>query len=129
MLTMQFWAGVFGGLTLMMALIFGEAASISVVDPTWPSLYEWLMLALLGAIGTSGHLLIVGAFSRASPSILAPFQYLEILGATLLGVLIFGEFPGLATWLGIGIIVASGLYVFHRERRLSRVIVPMVDQP
>ncbi len=128
-LTMQVWAGVFGGLTLLIALVFGEAASVDIVDPTWPSLYEWLMLALLGLIGTSGHLLIVGAFSRASPSILAPFQYLEILGATLLGVLIFGEFPGLATWFGIGIIVASGLYVFHRERRLSNETIARIDQP
>lgn len=127
-LTMQLWAGIFGGLTLLIALIVGEVATISVIDPTWPSAYEWVMLALLGVIGTVGHLLIVGAFSRASPSILAPFQYLEILGATLLGVLIFGEFPGLMTWLGISIIVASGLYVFHRERRLSRDTVPRVDQ-
>jgi S-adenosylmethionine uptake transporter len=128
-LTMQFWAGVFGCVILVLALIVGEAAAIAVIDPTAPSLYEWLMLALLGLIGTLGHLLIVGAFSRASPSILAPFQYLEILGATLLGVLIFDEFPGVATWFGIGIIVASGLYVFHRERRLAKVIIPRVDQP
>jgi S-adenosylmethionine uptake transporter len=120
---------VFGCVILVLALIVGEAAAIAVIDPTAPSLYEWLMLALLGLIGTLGHLLIVGAFSRASPSILAPFQYLEILGATLLGVLIFDEFPGVATWFGIGIIVASGLYVFHRERRLAKVIIPRVDQP
>ena len=78
------------------------------------------MLALLGMIATSGHLLIVGAFKRAPASTLAPFQYLEILGAAFLGILVFGEFPNTLTWLGIGIIVASGLYVFHRERRLSR---------
>jgi len=89
-LTMQLWAGVFGCLTLGTVLIVGETASVGVIDPTWPSLYEWAMLAMLGAIATAGHLLIVGAFRRASPSILAPFQYLEILGATLLGVVIFG---------------------------------------
>ncbi|MGI9451155.1 MAG: DMT family transporter [Geminicoccaceae bacterium] len=128
-LTMQLWAGVFGCVTLGTALVFGELGSVDVIDPTWPSLYEWLMLAMLGVIGTSGHLLIVGAFGRASPSILAPFQYLEILGATLLGVVIFGEFPGPVTWLGISIIVASGLYVFHRERRLSKETAPRIDQP
>ncbi len=123
-LTMQLWAGLFGGLTLAFTLLLGEVASIGVLDPTWPSAIEWLMLALLGAIATSGHLLIVGAFRRASPSILAPFQYLEILGATLLGVMIFGDFPGPITWLGIAIIVISGLYVFHRESRLSHDTVP-----
>jgi len=118
-LTMQLWAGIFGLVILGIALAFGEAASIPVLDPSWPDVEAWLLLAMLGLIATTGHLLIVGAFSRASPSILAPFQYLEILGATLLGVVIFDEFPTLATWLGIGIIVASGLYVFHRERRLA----------
>ena len=51
--------------------------------------------------------------------ILAPFQYVEIIGATGLGLLIFGDFPDAVTWLGIGIIVGSGMYVFHRESRLA----------
>ncbi|MEZ5930410.1 MAG: DMT family transporter [Alphaproteobacteria bacterium] len=128
-LTMQLWAGIFGLLALGAALIAGEAASVPVLDPSWPAADEWLLLAALGAIATSGHLLIVGAFRRASPSILAPFQYLEILGATLLGVLIFDDFPSVATWAGIVIIVASGLYVFHRERRLARVTAPRLTKP
>ena len=128
-LTMQLWAGMFGLLTLAVAVGIGEVASIAVLDPSWPSVNEWLWLAALGAIATSGHLLIVGAFRRASPSILAPFQYLEILGATLLGVLIFDDFPGFATWVGILIIVGSGLYIFHRERRLARITAPRIDQP
>jgi S-adenosylmethionine uptake transporter len=119
-LTMQLWAGIFGLVTLSVTLGIGEVAAIPVLDPRWPVVDEWLWLAALGAIATSGHLFIVGAFQRASPSILAPFQYLEILGATLLGLLIFDEFPDLATWIGILIIVTSGLYVFHRERRVAR---------
>ena len=47
---------------------------------------------------------------------LAPFQYLEILGATAAGYLVFGDFPDVLTWVGIAIILASGLYVFRRER-------------
>lgn len=128
-LTMQLWAGFFGLAMLGSALTVGSAAGVDVLDPIWPSASEWLWMATLGAIATSGHLLIVGAFRRASPGILAPFQYLEILGAVLLGVVIFGDFPSLLTWIGILIIVASGLYVFHRERRLARMTAPRIDQP
>ena len=128
-LTMQLWAGIFGLLTLGTAVGIGEATGLPVLDPSWPTPAEWLLLAALGAIATSGHLLIVGAFRRTPPSILAPFQYLEILAATLLGVLIFDEFPGPATWAGILIIVASGFYVFHRERRLARATAARIDQP
>lgn len=120
-LTMQLWAGIFGLLTLAVAVTIGEIGAVPVLDPSWPTAQEWALLAALGAIATTGHLLIVGAFGRASPSILAPFQYLEILGAVLLGFLIFDEFPDVATWVGILVIVASGLYVFYRERRLAAI--------
>ena len=66
-------------------------------------------------------MLVVHAFRRASASILAPFQYLEIISATLLGLLIFGDFPDAMTWLGIAVIVGSGLFVFYRERQVREV--------
>ena len=115
--TMQFMAGISGGLTLSLALLFGGLAEIPVIDPVWPSLWAWSLMAGLGLIATIGHIVVVHAFRRASPATLAPFQYLEIISATLLGLLLFGDFPDLGTWLGIAIIVGSGLYVFHRERR------------
>ena len=79
----------------------------------------WALWAVLGAGALSAltFLLIAVAFSRTEASILAPFQYLEIVGATLVGFAIFGDFPDAMTWLGTGIILASGFYVFHRERQ------------
>jgi hypothetical protein len=62
-------------------------------------------------------MLAIRAFRLAPASILAPFQYLEILGATLLGAIIFDDLPDGWTGLGIAIVVGSGLYVFHHERR------------
>ncbi len=47
---------------------------------------------------------------------LAPFSYSQIIWSTLSGVFIFGTIPGFFTWIGATIVVASGLYVFHRER-------------
>ena len=116
---MQFTAGLFGALTMTAALWFGLETGTSILMPAWPTAREWLLLAGLGVIATSGHMLIVHAIRRVGASLVAPFQYLEIISATLLGLIFFGDFPDATTWLGVAIIVGSGLYVFFRERRAA----------
>ena len=116
---LQFFAGIFGCLVMSLALGYGTAQDINILSVVWPTLDQWLLLALLGVIATGCHLLVTYAYRLASIGILAPFQYIEIIGASILGLAIFGEFPDAITWLGIAIIVASGLYVFHREARLA----------
>lgn len=117
--TMQFYAGVFGGLTMTAALCFGTATGLAFLAPAWPSLEEWALLAALGVIATVGHMLIVQAIRRVGASMVAPFQYLEIISATILGLVFFGDFPDATTWLGVAIIIGSGLFVFFRERHLA----------
>lgn len=117
---MQFYAGVFGALVMTLALAFGSAGDIAVLSVIWPDPWQWLLLAGLGVIATTGHLLVVHAFRRAPAALLAPFQYVEIVGATILGVIFFDDFPDAMTWVGVAIIVASGMYVFHRERLVAR---------
>ncbi len=117
--TMQFYAGLLGMLTMTIALGVGWETGIEVLLPVWPSAGEWGLLATLGVIATSGHMLVVLAIRRVGASMVAPFQYLEIISATLLGFIFFGDFPDATTWLGIAIIIASGIYVFLRERRLA----------
>ena len=73
----------------------------------------------VGLIATGCHLLVTYAYRLASIGILAPFQYVEIIGATILGLAVFNEFPDPVTWFGIAIIVASGMYMFHREAKLT----------
>ena len=86
----------------------------------WPTTGEWSGLVAIGLMSAIGHLLIIRAFSIAPASLIAPFQYLEITGAALLGWLFFRQFPDTIAWLGIAVIVASGLFVFWRESRLAR---------
>jgi len=117
--TMQFYAGLFGCLTMTAALWLGMEAGIGFLAPAWPTLQEWALLAALGLIGTAGHMLIVLAIRRVGASLVAPFQYLEIISATILGLVFFGDFPDPTTWLGVAIIIASGFYVFLRERRIA----------
>lgn len=53
-------------------------------------------------------------------AVVAPFRYTIILMALLSGFLVWGELPNLATWIGIAIVCAAGLYTFLREQGLAR---------
>ena len=77
---------------------------------------DWPLLVLTGVLGGVGHYFIFKAYEAAQPSALAPFTYSHLVWATLLGLILFGEFPDIWTVVGAGIIVASGIYIWHRER-------------
>jgi drug/metabolite transporter (DMT)-like permease len=64
-----------------------------------------------------GHFFLVRAFELAPAAFVSPFTYGRILGATLISYLVCGHLPDIWTWLGVVIIVASGLFIFYRERR------------
>ena len=57
-------------------------------------------------------------------AVVAPFRYSIILWAILAGYLVWGECPDLASWVGIAIVTAAGLYTFLREQRLARAARP-----
>lgn len=123
-ISMQFYAGLSGTIIMTAALGLGIVAEIEILDSVWPTVNEWLLLATLGAIATTGHMLIVHAIRRIGAAMVAPFQYLEIIGATILGLVIFDDFPDATTLLGIAIIVGSGLFVFYRERKVAELEDP-----
>ncbi len=117
---LQFFAGVFGCLIMSAALLAGAFSQFDILTAVYPTTVQWLLLGGLGLIATVGHLLVVYAFRHAPVSVLAPFQYVEIIGATIYGLLLFNDFPDLMTWTGILIIIGSGVYIFHRESRLAQ---------
>jgi drug/metabolite transporter (DMT)-like permease len=82
--------------------------------------HEWLLMALIGGISIAGHSTLVFAYERANASFLAPFSYVQLVWATLLGYLVFGSLPD--RWIAAGsiLIVASGIYTAHRERVRAR---------
>jgi drug/metabolite transporter (DMT)-like permease len=84
------------------------------------SLFDAVVFALLGLWGLLGHLFVVKAYQWGSAALVAPLIYAELVGATVLGYALFGELPDRWTWIGAAIIVASGLYIFHRERTLRK---------
>jgi drug/metabolite transporter (DMT)-like permease len=84
----------------------------------WPdSSREWTVACLLGVFGAVGHYCLAAAHRYARASVLAPFQYQQVVYMALFGYLVFGDLPAPAVWTGAAIVVASGLYLFYRERR------------
>ena len=81
-----------------------------------PSAMDLAAMAMMGLIAAGGHFLLIKAFDFAPASLLAPFTYSEIVMTTLLGFVVFGDFPDTWTWAGIAVIVASGVYISLRER-------------
>ncbi len=118
-LTMQFVSGIGGVVTIAAVLLLsGSIGWDALAVPEVPEFgIRWALIFGIGVLATVGHLMVVLAFRLVSASILAPFQYLEIVSATVLGYWLFGDFPDALKWLGIIIIVGSGLYLFMRERR------------
>nr|WP_249128163.1 DMT family transporter [Bradyrhizobium lablabi] len=83
------------------------------VTPTWQDIAFGV---LIGVTSTAGQWIVVLAFRYADASVLAPFQYTQLLWVSILGFIVFGEVPDVWTVTGAAFIVASGLYIAHRER-------------
>jgi drug/metabolite transporter (DMT)-like permease len=77
---------------------------------------EWGVLCLLGVCGGLGHYLLALAHRYAPATVLAPFLYQQVIYMAIFGYLVFGDVPAPAVWTGAAIVVASGLYLFARER-------------
>lgn len=118
-LTVQCGATVYACLGLILLCL--ELGTTGHPDPLLGTLPDWGWAAILasGALAAATCVLIAEAFRRAEAGMLAPFQYLEIVGATIAGYLVFADMPDGPTWAGIAIILASGLYVFWREQVLA----------
>jgi drug/metabolite transporter (DMT)-like permease len=80
---------------------------------TW---LEWGVLCLLGVLGGLGHYLLALAHRYAPATVIAPFLYQQVLYMALFGYVVFGDVPSAGVWLGAAIVIASGLYLFARER-------------
>jgi len=84
----------------------------------WPDTWlEWTVACLLGVFGAIGHHLLALAHRYAPATVIAPFLYQQVLYMAIFGYLVFGDVPPAAVGIGAAIVIASGLYLFQRERR------------
>ncbi|MDQ4060498.1 MAG: DMT family transporter [Pseudomonadota bacterium] len=96
------------------ALLLGGA--LAPFDWVTPSPRDFLLLSLLGVAAMVAHVCVNRSLQLAPASVVAPFQYTLIVWAVVLGYLVFGDVPQLGTWIGAGIIVGAGLFIFWREQ-------------
>ncbi|MFG0465372.1 DMT family transporter [Pseudomonas putida] len=96
---------------LYMAVV-GALASSAFGLPVWraPSPSEWGLLGVLSVSGIVAHLLLIKALAYAPAAVLQPFNYSLLVFATLIGLLVFGEFPDALTLVGAALVLAGGLY-------------------
>ncbi|MCA0433823.1 MAG: DMT family transporter [Proteobacteria bacterium] len=98
--------------------LFGSIGSLAPLPWHWqmPQGSEWLMLLIMGTAGVGGHFLLIQAHRLASAATLAPYIYTEIIWMTIAGIILFSHYPDRWTIAGAAIVIACGIYVWHRER-------------
>jgi|TARA_Y100000816_G_scaffold228358_1_gene173486 drug/metabolite transporter (DMT)-like permease len=104
-------------LTLLITGVVGASIGSFFVPIVWinPTPIQWAWLGLMGIFACLGHLFLIYSLRYANASILAPFGYFEIVTNIILGYYIFNQFPDIWTFLGLFIIISSGIYIFRRE--------------
>jgi drug/metabolite transporter (DMT)-like permease len=108
--TTLFYSNLVGAAAMMPALPFIWHA------PNGP--LAWTLLVMTGVFGSLGHYLLIAAHRLASPSVLAPFIYIQLIWATMWGYLIFHDVPDRFTLAGAAIVIGSGLYILYRTHKL-----------
>lgn len=93
-----------------------------------PDALHFALMVAVGAIAAGGHYLLIRAFDYAEASVLAPFGYGEIVMATIVGYIGFGDFPDLVSWIGIAVIIGSGVCIAVREHKAHVEVQPDVGQ-
>jgi drug/metabolite transporter (DMT)-like permease len=110
--TTSLWTAVVGlGLTSLV----GPAVWL------WPDANGWMLLGAIALLGALAHIAFIRALGMTQPSLLQPFNYTLFVWAVVVGYLFFGDIPDAWTFAGAAIIIASGIYAWHRERVRSGV--------
>ena len=109
-------------LTLLLTGVVGAIIISFVIPFVWikPTLNQWSMMAAIGIFACIGHLFIILSLKYADASKLAPFSYFEIVTNIIIGYYFFSDFPDNWTFLGLFIIILSGIYISRRENIVKK---------
>ena len=107
---------------LATAIAIGILGAVMIPAVTWQpvSAVSWVLLSAASVAVIGGYLFSVMTIRTGDIGFVAPFRYTAMAWAIILGLLMFGELPDSATVVGTSIIIATGLYSLHRERRVRK---------
>ena len=99
----------------------GTILSLLTIPFGWviPSTTDLLYLVTAGLVGGIAQILLTTGYRYAEASLLAPFDYVSMIYATVIGFFIFSEIPTSATLTGSAIVIAAGIAIILRERKLG----------
>jgi drug/metabolite transporter (DMT)-like permease len=108
--TSFFWTAIAGGVAML------------VIGPFFwqpPQGHDWWWMGLLCLTGTGGHFLLIKALDSTKASTIQPFAYLQLVFASTIGILVFGDSLDPMLIAGSAVIVGSGLFALQRERQAA----------
>jgi len=109
--------------SLFYANFIGALAMLPVIPFVWQPPVNWVVVVLMvmiGVLGSTGHYFLIAGHKLAPASVLSPFVYTQLIWVIVLGYLVFGQVPNSWTIAGAAIVIASGLYLLYRERKLGK---------
>ena len=119
------YAGLAIGLGLLFNLVdFGTFTHPSLVFLSrpwvWPGAFDATLLLGHGVLAGCAMIMFINAYRLAETNFVAPFEYSAMIWAVGFGLVLFGDFPDLYTWIGAAIVIAAGILMILRDRQLDR---------
>lgn len=109
------------------SLFYNNAIGALIMLPVIPFVWtapgnglNWVLLIGTGVLGSLGHFLLISGHRLAPASVLSPFIYTQLVWVVILGYVVFDHLPNAWTIAGASMVIASGLYLLYRERRLGK---------
>ncbi|MBN9085909.1 MAG: DMT family transporter [Reyranella sp.] len=98
---------------------FIATSFVGPLDWKWPTAMAWVMMIAVAFIGAIAHYALIKALDHAEAGAVQPYSYTLLVWAAVMGWLVFGDIPDHWTIIGATVVVASGLYTWHHNRRAA----------